>query len=530
MPRSRRSRAAHASVAAASRWKRGAALVPPTGDSRPRPTRRRTTSGCRPASLASASMSSVSVGRGPVVQRTSATVVVGVRVAVMRCSAPLPRVELRHLRELLEELALLLRRLLRDHDLHDRVEVAGAAARIGVALAAQAQPPAARRARRNLHAALAVERLDLDLGPERRLPRRHRQVDVEVAAIQPKARVPADAHAQEEVARGAAADARPALTGEPDALAVADAARDVDLEVAPVAEREAPPPAARGLLERELELGLPVAAAHREAVEAAAAAPAAPSAAAEQALEEVVDVALAELDADVVEVAAPAAALAPAAARPAAGASPGALGLLRGAPVRAEAVVLGALLGVAEDLVGLGDLLEAVLGARLLVDIRVVLAGEPPVGTADLVLARSAGDAERLVVVAGADCGHQLPVCGRRDTATCAGRSTRPSTANPARRTSTTVRSGTSSVSRTSTASWRSGSNGSPGAPMRCTPWRARIASICSSTARMPWPRGPPSSMRTARSTLSIASSHSRTSASRASWTRRSTSRAERLR
>src|SRR3954452_13177941 len=412
MPRSRRSRAAHASVAAASRWKRGAALVPPTGVSRPRSTKRRTTSGCRPASLASASMSSVSVGRGPVVQRTSATVVVGVRVAVMRCSAPLPRVELRHLRELLEELALLLRRLLRDHDLHDRVEVAGAAARIGVALAAQAQPPAARRARRNLHAALAVERLDLDLGPERRLPRRHRQVDVEVAAIQPKARVPADAHAQEEVARGAAADARPALTGEPDALAVADAARDVDLEVAPVAEREAPPPAARGLLERELELGLPVAAAHREAVEAAAAAPAAPSAAAEQALEEVVDVALAELDADVVEVAAPAEALEPTAARPAAaaagpaaGASPGTLGLLRGAPVRAEAVVLGALLGVAEDLVGLGDLLEAVLGARLLVDIRVVLAGEPPGGTAGLVLPRSPGGAPRPVVGAGARCG-----------------------------------------------------------------------------------------------------------------------------
>src|SRR4051794_5711743 len=492
---------------------------------------RRTTSGCRPDSLASASMSRVSPARGPAVQRTRVTVVVGARVAVMRCSAPLPRVELRHLRELLEQLALLLRQLLGDHDLHDRVEVAGAAARIGVALAAQAQPPAARRARRNLHAALAVERLDLDLGPERRLPRRHRQVDVEVAAIQPKARVPADAHAQEEVARGAAADARPALAGEPDALAVADAARDVDFEVAPVVEGEAPPPAARRLLERELQLDLLVAAAHRECVEAARApAAAAPSPAAEQAVEEVVDVALAELDADVVEVAAPAEALEPAAARPAAGASPGALGLLRGAPVRAEAVVLGALLGVAEDLVGLGDLLEAVLGARLLVDIRVVLAGEPPVGTADLVLARSAGDAERLVVVAGADCGHQLPVCGRRDTATCAGRSTRPSTANPARRTSTTVRSGTSSVSRTSTASWRSGSNGSRGAPMRCTPWRARIASICSSTARMPWPSGPPASMRTARSMLSIASSHSRTSASRASWTRRSGSRAERLR
>ena len=43
-------------------------------------------------------------------------------------------------------------------------------------------------------------------------------------------------HAQEEVAGRATADARAALAGEPDALAVADAGRDVDLVVAPVAE------------------------------------------------------------------------------------------------------------------------------------------------------------------------------------------------------------------------------------------------------------------------------------------------------
>jgi molecular chaperone GrpE len=67
-----------------------------------------------------------------------------------------------------------------------------------------------------------------------------------------------------------------------------------------------------------------------------------------------------------------------------------------------------------------------------------------------------------------------------------AGRSTRSPRAKPERTTSTTVRSGTSSLSRTATASWWAGSNGSPGRPMRCTPCRVRIASIWSSTERRP--------------------------------------------
>jgi hypothetical protein len=124
----------------------------------------------------------------------------------------------------------------------------------------------------------------------------------------------ADAHPQEQVARRAAAGARAALAREPDAPAVADAGRDLDLEVASVTERDAPPAAAGGLLQRELELGLLVGAAHGEAVEAAAAArAAAPGAAAEQALEDVVEAALAELDADILITAPVAEALEPAA-------------------------------------------------------------------------------------------------------------------------------------------------------------------------------------------------------------------------
>src|SRR5204862_7176507 len=65
----------------------------------------------------------------------------------------------------------------------------------------------------------------------------------------------------------------------------------------------------------------------------------------------------------------------------------------------AEAVVGRALVLVLQRLVGLGDLLEALLGVRLLGDVRVVLARELAVGLLDLVVRGPARDAERLVVV-----------------------------------------------------------------------------------------------------------------------------------
>ena len=55
-------------------------------------------------------------------------------------------------------------------------------------------------------------------------------------------------------------------------------------------------------------------------------------------------------------------------------------------PEAADLVVLLALVGVAEDVVGGGDLLEAVLRAR--VRVRVVLLGELAVGAAQLLVGR----------------------------------------------------------------------------------------------------------------------------------------------
>ena len=54
---------------------------------------------------------------------------------------------------------------------------------------------------------------------------------------------------------------------------------------------------------------------------------------------------------------------------------------------------------VTEDLVSLRDVLEDLLGARLLVLVRVVLERQPPVGSLDLVLGGPGLEPQQLVVV-----------------------------------------------------------------------------------------------------------------------------------
>src|SRR5690606_8276091 len=67
----------------------------------------------------------------------------------------------------------------------------------------------------------------------------------------------------------------------------------------------------------------------------------------------------------------------------------------------AELVVGGALLRIAQRLVGLVDRLELVLGAGFLADVGVVLARQPPVGALALGLARAGFDPEGAVVILG---------------------------------------------------------------------------------------------------------------------------------
>jgi len=165
-------------------------------------------------------------------------------------------------------------------------------------------------------------------------------------------------------------------------------------------ERHAPGPALREFLQRQLELRLQVGAAHRPAMDAFVVSPGAPaagerpSAAAEQRFEEVAEAAWRAL-----------------AARPG---PPFALAASRRRrevhavlPAGAEAVVLLAFLGVAEDLIGLVDLFEfffrGFLFRRRRLQIGVILARQLPIGVLDRLLGRVAGHAEDLVVISKFD-------------------------------------------------------------------------------------------------------------------------------
>ena len=71
-----------------------------------------------------------------------------------------------------------------------------------------------------------------------------------------------------------------------------------------------------------------------------------------------------------------------------------------GPPFWPERVVALALLGIGQDLVRAGDLLEALLRLRVLVDVGVMLARELAIGAADVVGGGAAFDAEHLVQIA----------------------------------------------------------------------------------------------------------------------------------
>ena len=173
---------------------------------------------------------------------------------------------------------------------------------------------------------------------------------------------------------GASGSSAPPLAGEAYPLAVADPGRDVDLVVATVAKRDLPSATPGSLLERQLELRLLIRAPGREAIETGGSPPSATST--KEALEEVAEPgAVAELDANVAK---------PALLCEIPKAS-GAGDVLPRLPIGPQAVVALPLLGVAQHLVGLGVLLEAVLGTRVLVDVRVVLASELAVGATNVV-------------------------------------------------------------------------------------------------------------------------------------------------
>src|SRR4051794_21862473 len=137
--------------------------------------------------------------------------------------------------ELLDELALLARQTPRRDDVGDDAQVAAAprAAQPRHAVAAHDEHLARLRAGRDVDLHLAVERRRRQLRPQRRQRRGDVEHGDEVVAVAQEALVGLDAHEHVQVARRPTALAGVTAPAEPDPLAVGDAARHVDAQRAP---------------------------------------------------------------------------------------------------------------------------------------------------------------------------------------------------------------------------------------------------------------------------------------------------------
>ena len=251
-------------------------------------------------------------------------------------------------------------------DVEDHVEVAGRRGpRSGLALATQLEARAVVDAGRDLDVQLLRPALGAAATARRTRVGDDRPLTVAVAAGLGDREEPLlEAHLARAAALGAGARRRARLRAPPAARLAGREARDRDGLLA----------AEGGLLEADLELVAEVLAPSRPPTSAA------PAAGAEEVAEQIAD--------DVLE----------AGAEVEAGAGSAAL-LEGGVP---EAVVEIPPPGIGEHLVGLGDLLEPLLGRGSIVGVAVgmELERETAVRLLDLVVVRAAGDAENLVVVA----------------------------------------------------------------------------------------------------------------------------------
>src|SRR2546425_6978345 len=275
-----------------------------------------------------------------------------------------------------------------NHDSSDGIEIAATAVRTWQPAAPQAQPATTLGPRRHLQGDRAVGRVDPVLAAQDGLPRPERQLHLEIVAGDAIAGIRCRSDVQVEVAGRATVHARAALTGQAHDDALPRSGRDLHVEAAAAVHGDPTLASAQQILHRQRQLGFHVVAGDLDAD------PGTPAAARarwppEERGEEVAE------PAEVVErrgVSAP-----PLAARA------GRRGEVHPAlPARADGVVLGALFGVAQDLVGLVDLLESLgstspLGNRL--QIGMVLAGELAVGTLDVIARRRTWHAQHLVVV-----------------------------------------------------------------------------------------------------------------------------------
>src|SRR4030095_2408094 len=184
--------------------------------------------------------SSVSSRRGPTPtssagqQRLSKNVFDAIEQSLIGLIADRRRFELflgQRFGELLEQLPLLFRKLLRCRDLHGHQEIAAPTPRyIGHALAADAERTSGLRAGWNGERFLAVERGNLNLTTERQRGEVKRDLAVEIVAIPLEERVLLNVNDHVQVARRATARSSLAFAGEPQPLAGGDPRPDAHVE------------------------------------------------------------------------------------------------------------------------------------------------------------------------------------------------------------------------------------------------------------------------------------------------------------
>src|SRR3569623_2135339 len=386
MSRSRCSRSTACTRCTLAPEKRQRLMARPRGSSTPSSTSAATHSACTPQTRQSSPR--LKVGCSSSTSPVSSPVVIRLRATSSNPQA-LPRIEGQFLFHLpIERLGLFTVGRGRDQLQHG-VEITGRLA--GDASSFEAQLAAAGRTGRHLEVHRAGRRRRRHRCAQRCFPRRHRQVEIEVAAFGAIKRVRTECDLQIEVAGVAAAYAGRTLAGEADVLALLDAfgyahvertlaGMDVALRVDfRHAQRDAAVGTLQGVVEVDDDLGRVILALGAKSRTSAAAAVRPAETTTEQRLEEIAkrgrvttgEAAAAEFEARV-----------PIRRRPE---------LLTRLPVGAELIVGRALFGILEHFVGLTHFLELGFGIRLLAHVGMIFARKLAIGALDLILGRSAG-------------------------------------------------------------------------------------------------------------------------------------------
>src|SRR5947209_2423792 len=318
------------------------------------------------------------------------------------------------LRQLIPDLARAFRKFLWNLHLNHDVEIAALSGGAGKAAFAQTKALAALCSRRNFQPNGSLQGWHFQFRSKHRLPRRDFHFVNEIAALHSEFRMFGQPNAQEQIATFAASSTRLALASQSNSLTFVHAARDFYLvgfhfiRTGP-AQRHRPSRAVQRFFQGHQDIGFDVGSPFRGCLTPAESAKSgAPAAAAEKGFKKIAKPGAAEFK---LHAATPIRLM-----EAAAGLRSPLWRRLKSAglvPVRAELIVFLALVRIAQDFVGLIDLLEFFLGRFFVLrDVRMIFAREFSKRAADFVLGRFLRDTERFIIIPELDC-HGTPTLCR---------------------------------------------------------------------------------------------------------------------